>query len=114
MLRDIVGLCREKGWVLDLQKDVLDGHAFDEGTSQTGKTPIGASQAWDTQVKNVKGSLSPSSSKKRKALGDITISTHHQKARMRGTKVPNKIFLAGKRGVLDGKPVLRNIYEEAL
>jgi DNA replication ATP-dependent helicase Dna2 len=31
-----------------------------------------------------------------------------------GKRVPEKVFLAGKRGVLDGRPVLRNIYEEAL
>ena len=114
LLRDIVGLCREKDWVLDLQSGVLDSHAFDEGVSQTGKTLLGASQTWDTKVKNAKGDLSPSPSKKRKALGDITSSTYRHKARIHGMKVPDKVFLAGKRGLLDGKPVLRNIYEEAL
>jgi DNA replication ATP-dependent helicase Dna2 len=118
LLRDMVGLCREKGWVLDLQSDMVDSHAFDEGVSQTGRTLAKASPAQDSRVPGVPRSPSASPSKKRKALGEITGSsqgnTRSPKKRVTGKRVPEKVFLAGKRGVLDGRPVLRNIYEEAL
>jgi DNA replication ATP-dependent helicase Dna2 len=119
LLRDMVSLCREKGWVLDLQSDMVDSHTFDEGASQMGRTPI---QRLGFRAKTGKELVSPSPSptKKRKALGDITGSSGAGNAR--GTKrrssttlkMPEKRCTVGKRGVLDGRPVLSNIYEEAL
>lgn len=115
LLCDMVGLCREKGWVLDLQSDMVDSHVFDEGVSQTGRTLAKASPMRRQQASR---SPSVSPSKRRKALGDITGSSQGNarslKKRATGKRVPEKVYLAGKRGVLDGRPVLRNIYEEAL
>lgn len=133
LLRDIVGLCREKGWVLDLQPDMVDSHIFDEGITQTGKTP---SRTVPSPQKSVAlMSPSPSPSKKRKALGDITTvpgsrngNTKPSKLKssgksiasilaekgMGGRKVPGKVFTAGKRGVLDGRPILKDIYNGAV
>jgi hypothetical protein len=31
-----------------------------------------------------------------------------------GMKVPGKVVMAGRKGVLDGRPVLGNVFEEAL
>lgn len=115
LLCDMVGSCREKGWVLDLQSDMVDSHVFDEGVSQTGRTLAKASPMRRQQASR---SPSVSPSKRRKALGDITGSSQGNarslKKRATGKRVPEKVYLAGKRGVLDGRPVLRNIYEEAL
>ena len=106
LLRDMVALCREKGWVLDLQPDAVDGHAFDEGVTQTGKTP-----SRSTGVGMKEREESPS--KKRKALGEIDANTRSPKKNARD-RVPGKIVLAGKRGVLEGRPVLRDIYNDAM
>ncbi|XPS75358.1 DNA helicase [Ascochyta lentis] len=115
LLRDMIGLCREKGWVLDLQSDMLDSHSFDEGISQTERTPVQASQLQGCRVDAAVTSPGASPSKKRKALGDITGSTHGANATsLKKKKVPGRVFTAGKKGVLDGRPVLRNIYEELL
>lgn len=127
LLRDIVGLCREKNWVLDITQDMIDSHAFNEGLTQpTGKTqsvPLSHLAA---------PSKSPicSPTKKRKALGDITASGGHINTRPRkrslktpngspetlkaGWKPPAKVCQAGQRGVLDGRPVLQNIFNEAI
>jgi DNA replication ATP-dependent helicase Dna2 len=106
LLRDMVALCREKGWVLDLQPDAVDSHAFDEGVTQTGKTPSRTAYS----SKNVRrASPTPSPSKKRKALGEVSANSRSPKKR-----VPGKVVLAGKRGVLEGRPVLRDVYNEAM
>lgn len=119
LLRDMVGLCREKGWVLDLQDGMLDSHAFDEDVSQTGKTQIWASQARGSKVGGKGPCPSPSPSRKRKALGDITNSSlgfnaRSPKKRSSGSKIPGRVIMAGKKSVLDGRPVLKNIYEDMI
>jgi DNA replication ATP-dependent helicase Dna2 len=126
LLRDMVALCREKGWVLDLQPDMVDAHAFDEGTTQTGKTP---SRTVYPSTKLASPSPSPSPCKKRKALGEITGSPGNKSPlkrargkslnsspedRKMGKKVPRNVFTAGKRGVLEGRLVLRDIYNGAI
>jgi DNA replication ATP-dependent helicase Dna2 len=122
LLRDMVALCREKGWVLDLQGDMVESHAFDEALTQTGKTPVRPSSHVD------KVAMSPSPTKKRKALGDITAAPGRGNARSperrfggKGVggspiakKVPGKVFTAGKRGVLEGRPILMDVYNGAI
>ncbi|KAL1599589.1 DNA replication endonuclease-helicase Dna2 [Paraconiothyrium brasiliense] len=127
LLRDIVSLCREKDWVLDITQNIIDGHAFNEGFSQpTGKT---ASMPRSRFVAPNK-SPTPSPTKKRKALGDITASGGQVNKKLQrrsqqtpngspetlktGRKTPAKIFKAGKRGILDGRPLLQNIFNEAV
>ncbi|CAO2650600.1 Nn.00g018920.m01.CDS01 [Neocucurbitaria sp. VM-36] len=117
LLRDMVALCRGKGWVLDLQPDMVDNHAFDDAITQTGKTPS-RQPLYSTSLTN-KGcksmSPTPSPSKKRKVLGDITTSSNSSPGEMRATKkMPGKVFTAGKRGVLEGRPVLRDVYNGAI
>ncbi|KAF3000317.1 Tripartite DNA replication factor [Curvularia kusanoi] len=118
LLRDMVGLCREKGWVLDLQSDMVEGHAFDEAISQTGKPTAGASPLRKATLTAAAGP-GASPTRKRKVLGDITSSAQGVNARCMKKnkpemKQPGKVFLAGKRGVLDNRPVLSNVFEEAL
>ncbi|KAF9741024.1 DNA replication factor Dna2 [Paraphaeosphaeria minitans] len=126
LLRDIVALCREKEWVLDITQDMIDGHTFNEGLTQpTGKTPSKPRSHFAAMSK----SPTPSPTKKRKALGDITaggqVNTRpHKRSRKTptdsakkprtGSKTPAKVFNAGRRGILDGRPVLQNIFNEAV
>lgn len=115
LLAGMIALCRERDWVLDLTSDMVDSHAFDEGVSQT----AGPRASPARKAGPARPSPNASPSKKRKALGDITGPSHGGNARSPrkrhvGTKVPDKVFSAGKRGVLDGRPVLKNVYEEAL
>jgi DNA replication ATP-dependent helicase Dna2 len=114
LLRDMVALCRQKGWVLDLQPDAVDSHAFVEGVTQTGKTPSRQQFSSSTANKVAKQNASPttSPSKKRKALGVVASNIRSPKKRI-GGKMPGKVFTAGKRGVLEGRPVLRDIYNGA-
>jgi DNA replication ATP-dependent helicase Dna2 len=114
LLRDMVALCREKNWVLDLQPDAVDSHAFDEGVTQTGKTPSRSLYSSTKQPKKV--SPTPSPSKKRKALGEVGGNTRSPNKRSpgHGRKVPGKVVMAGKRGVLAGRSVLRDIYNDAV
>lgn len=134
LLRDMIALCREKGWVFDLQPDMVDSHVFDDGISQIGKTtsqqPLYSSSRTNKYWKNP--NPTPSPSKKRKALGDITAapsrgdvispkrrngsrgSTSSPEQTKMWRKVPGKVFKAGKRGVLDGRPILRDIYNGAI
>jgi DNA replication ATP-dependent helicase Dna2 len=130
LLRDMVVLCRDKGWVLDLQPGALESHAFDEGVSQPGKTPsrpLFSSSSTRGVAKDKAQSPTTSPSKKRKVLGEITANTRSPKKRIgskppgsspeemrTGRRLPTKIFTAGKRGVLDGRPVLRDIYNGAM
>jgi DNA replication ATP-dependent helicase Dna2 len=123
LLRDMVSLCRARGWVLDLTSAMLDGHALDEAVSQTGKT-IAATAGVGSPLRTARPAAAPatsaaaaSPSKKRKALGDITEGGGNARAAKRahvGMKVPGKVVRAGRRGVLDGRPVLGNVFEEAL
>ncbi|KAJ4367535.1 DNA replication endonuclease-helicase Dna2 [Neocucurbitaria cava] len=139
LLRDMVALCREKGWVMDLEEGRVDSHAFDDaGVTQTGKTPSRQLQPLYSKHKSQMGGGSPtpspaSPSKKRKALGDITATPGRGNVvgplRKSGTgssssspedtmkvrkKMPGKVITAGKRGVLEGRPVLRDVYNEAV
>jgi DNA replication ATP-dependent helicase Dna2 len=129
LLRDMVALCREKDWVLDLQPSMVESHAFDESITQTGNTPLRPPSPSLLTDKLTKSPTSmPSPSKKRKALGDLTAKPERVNARNPirriGAKsrssspaeqrVPGKIFTAGKRGLLEGRPVLRNIYHGAI
>ncbi|KNG51259.1 dna replication helicase dna2 [Stemphylium lycopersici] len=131
LLRDMVATCREKSWVLDLQPDMVDSHTFEEGVTQTSKTPVRTSYAsssvMDTDTALL---LTPGpSSRKRKALDDLTAAPAKLNARSpknrigsnttslnspETQKIPGKVFTAGKRGVLDGRPVLRDIYNGAI
>jgi DNA replication ATP-dependent helicase Dna2 len=114
LLRDMVALCREKGWVLDLQGEAVEGHGFDEGVSQTGKTstrPVHSSKQMGSPKEE-------SPSKRRKVMGEVAGNGKSPK-RVGGSpgqqrKVPGKVVTAGKRGVLDGRPVLRDIYNGAM
>jgi DNA replication ATP-dependent helicase Dna2 len=108
LLRDMVALCREKGWVHDLQPDAVDSHAFDEGVTQTSKTPLQFSKTMSSNE------ISPS--RNRRALGEVTGNNGSPKKRIgdAGRKVPGKVVMAGKRGVLEGRPVLMDIYNEAV
>ena len=130
LLRDMVALCRERNWVLDLQPEMLDSHTFDDGVAQTGKTPIRPSYQStyiaDTGLKSP--SLSPTPNRKRKVLGDLAASSEKVNAKSprrrvgsksasgspEEKKVPGKVCTAGKRGVLDGRPILRDIYHGAI
>ena len=71
LLRDMVALCREKDWVLDLQSEMVDSHAFEEAITQTSKTPVRPSHSHisDTAASRA---FTPSPSKKRKVLSDLT------------------------------------------
>ncbi|KAH4860645.1 DNA replication ATP-dependent helicase/nuclease [Parastagonospora nodorum] len=110
LLRDMIALCREKDWVHDLQPDAVDSHTFDEGVTQTGKTP--------TRPMNMSNkAMSPheSPSKRRKVMGEVTANARSPKKRIGSSaKVPGKVITAGKRGVLDGRPLLRDIYNGAM
>jgi DNA replication ATP-dependent helicase Dna2 len=125
----MVALCREKEWVLDLEPSIVDSHAFDENVTQTGKTPVKKphpSPFINDMTKSP--SQTPSPSKKRKALGDLTakpgkVNARSPKKRVGSSslsgspeakRIPGKVFTAGKRGVLDGRPILRDIYNGAI
>lgn len=131
LLRDIVALCREKDWVLDITQDMVDGHPFNEGFTQpTGKAPSRKSAMQSTApIKDA----TPSPAKKRKALGDITTTGQgnarpHKRSQKTPSgspenikghrdptyKMPTKVFKAGKRGILEGRPVLQNIFNDAV
>lgn len=129
LLRDMVALCREKDWVLDLQPDIVESHSFDESITQTGKTPVRQSNSSMFTRKMAKSpSLTPSPSKKRKALGDLTakpgkVNARSPKRRIgrkstdgspEEKRIPGKVITAGKRGVLEGRPILRDIYNGAI
>jgi DNA replication ATP-dependent helicase Dna2 len=89
LLRDMVALCRQKGWVHDFLPDAVDGHAFDESGTQGSRTQVFSKE---------------SPGKKRKVLGEQGNSRSPKK------RVPGKVVTAGKRGVLEGRPVLRDVY----
>jgi len=135
LLRDIISLCRDKGWVLDLTQHMVDGHAFDEGITQaTAKTPpthrrLDASAEFTAAKKTP----TPSPTKKRRPLMDVTTpgSQGNLRAPKRtggnqktpssspevlrtGRKVPGKVCKGGKRGLLEGRAVLENIYYGAI
>jgi DNA replication ATP-dependent helicase Dna2 len=132
LLRDIISLCREKGWVLDLSQHMVDGHAFDEGVTQpTAKTP---SMNPPPRTRAATKTATPSPTKKRTALMDVTaLSSQHGNMKAStgkqgsqktpssspevlrtGRKVPGKVCKAGKRGLLEGRAVLQNIFHEAV
>ncbi|RYN74001.1 DNA replication ATP-dependent helicase/nuclease [Alternaria tenuissima] len=129
LLRDMVALCREKDWVVDLQPSMVESHAFEESATQTGKTPV-KQPCSSSRSNNItkSPSLTPSPSKKRKALGDLTAKPEKVNARSpkrrndnksasgspEVKRVPGKVFTAGKRGILDGRPILRDIYNGAI
>ncbi|KAJ4296546.1 DNA replication endonuclease-helicase Dna2 [Kalmusia sp. IMI 367209] len=128
LLRDIVSLCREKQWVLDITQDMVDGHAFNEGFTQ----PTGKSPSIPYDVLPASRFAAPNPTKKRKVLGDVTVGGGQGNAKPQNRKssqktpsaspemlktprkTPAKIFKAGKRGVLDSRPVLQNIFNEAI
>jgi DNA replication ATP-dependent helicase Dna2 len=135
LLKDIVSLCREKGWVLDLAPHMVDGHAFDEGTTQlTAKTPSTHRQAdMPPQFFPARKTPTPSPTKKRQALRDVTTwnSPGNAKAQKRGRgsqktpgsspevlktgrKTPGKVCKAGKRGLLEGRAILENVFYGAV
>ena len=134
LLRDIVALCRQKQWVLDLSQDMVNGHIFDEGVTQlTGNTPPKHRNSLRSRLYASNNSPTPSPTGKRVALGDITTrgiqgnarspkqiqskqktSSTSPKVLKTGLRSPSKIFKAGKRGVLKTRPVLQNIFSEAI
>ncbi|KAL5113950.1 DNA replication endonuclease-helicase Dna2 [Pleosporales sp. CAS-2024a] len=110
LLRDIVILCREKGWVHDLQVDAVDSHAFDESVTQTGKTPTRPSSSFRKI-----SSPDESPSKKRKVMGEVTANSSGPKKRAGSSpRMPGKVVTAGKRGILDGRGILKDIYNGAI
>lgn len=131
LLRDIVALCREKDWVLDITQEMVDGHSFNEGFTQ----PTGKAEVDVQATRSLAQTKSPATSpmKKRKTLGDITTGgqTNARPQKMQKTpsgspeavhkgyknpafKMAAKVFQAGKRGVLEGRPVLQNIFNDAI
>lgn len=127
LLREMVVLCRDKGWVLDLQPDAIDSHAFDDSMTQTGKTPSRPTYSPSSMKLGIAESPTPSPSKKRKALGEVTGNTQSQKQKFTKRtpgnspvkvktrqKIPGKVITAGKRGVLEGRPILSDIYNGAV
>lgn len=127
LLRDMIALCRQKGWVLDIQNDMVDAHAFDDEVTQTSKTPVRP-----TFSSTRASTQSPITNRQRQVLGDVTmgptpgnIRTSKKRAGSgspgsnpgdikAGRKLPKNVCTAGKRGILDGRPVLRDIYNEAI
>ncbi|KAF2182271.1 hypothetical protein K469DRAFT_712897 [Zopfia rhizophila CBS 207.26] len=130
LLKRLVALCRERGWVFDLSQDMLEGHVFDEGGTQTGRTPASVQNPSLQANGNVEEGRSPSASPgKRKVLGDVTSGGNANRKREKkgskkpssspevlrtGMKSPGRVFKVGKRGVLDGRPVLRDVFNGAM
>jgi DNA replication ATP-dependent helicase Dna2 len=112
LLKDMVSLCREKGWVFDLAPDMLDSHVFPESFTQTGNFSSIRTPYQQPQTK----SPTPSPTPKRKALGDVTSSGAANKSPVKkgGVKRPGKVITAGKKGVLNGRPVLKDVFYEAM
>jgi DNA replication ATP-dependent helicase Dna2 len=81
--------------VYDFKPEAVEGHAFDEGVSQTGNT------MWSSNARTPE--------RKRKALGEVGGNAKGVKKRS-----PGKVVTAGKRGVLEGRPVLRDVYNGAM
>lgn len=139
LLKDLVSLCREKGWVFDVQQDMINGHVFDEGVTQTATTKLSAKSVYATSASASRAvhkppTPTPSPQKKRRALDEITTRrTNEQvfkkssqskktpsspealqsKSEMR-LKSPDKVCRAGKRSMLDGRPVLRDVFNGAM
>lgn len=108
---------------------MIDSHSFDEGITQTGKTPTRPShQSTHADIMAKSPVLSPTPCKKRKALGDLAATSEQVNARSprrrlgnksssgspEEKRAPGKVFTAGKRGILDGRPILRDIYNGAI
>ena len=135
----MIQLCRTNNWVLDLQQSMIDGHTFDEGpVTQIASTLVPtAKDTFAPAIAQKQPTPSPSKKKARAVLSDITgcgvvgnIIRPSQKRRgsktpssspekmskraRAGLKTPGKVFKAGKRGILDGRPILRDIYNEAV
>ncbi|CAI6246025.1 unnamed protein product [Periconia digitata] len=135
LLRDMVSLCRCQGWVIDVDRDMLDGHAFDEGFSQLSKTP-GSVMRQSDRVLAAPRSPTPSPTKKRKVLRDITDAsaggnrnvqplkskrvacqlseTSPLSGKRVGFRAPNTVCKANQKGVLGGRHVLSNVFYDAL
>jgi DNA replication ATP-dependent helicase Dna2 len=94
-----------------------------------GKTPVKQSYPSPFTNKMAKSpNTTPSPSKKRKALYDLATKPGQLNARSprrkigskspsgspEAKRVPGKVFTAGKRGLLDSRPVLRDIYNGAI
>jgi DNA replication ATP-dependent helicase Dna2 len=135
LLRDIISLCREKGWVLDITQQMIDGHAFDQGITQPTARSLSTYQQIGTATEGLGPSKSPipSPTKRRKVLGDVTTMGNRMNVKSLtrkggsqktpgnspeqlkiGCRVPDKVCKAGKRGVLEGRPVLQNIFYGAV
>jgi DNA replication ATP-dependent helicase Dna2 len=123
LLGDLIELCREKGWVLDLQQDMLDGHSFDEAVSQSQVPSRYARSPHALKSPSPMPWVSPS--KKRRALGDVTVtgvnarramwsSSPQKRGLKKPFKVPMKVVRPGMKGLLEGRPVLGNIFREAM
>jgi DNA replication ATP-dependent helicase Dna2 len=108
---------------------MVESHAFEESVTQTGKTPVKQSCSSLLSSNVTKSpSLTPSPSEKRKALDDLTAKPEKVNARIpkrrndnksasgspEVKRVPGKVFTAGKRSILDGRPILRDIYNGAI
>jgi DNA replication ATP-dependent helicase Dna2 len=128
LLRDLVQMCKEKGWALNLQQDMLDGHAFDEAFSQS-QAPSRLACS-PLAAKSPSPMLMPmpwgSPSKKRRALGDVTAKganagaakpfrySPEKRGLKKPFKVPMKVIKPGMKGLLEGRPVLSNVFREAM
>lgn len=124
LMRGVLGVCRERGWVVDVEGEMVEGHCFGEGAGTQG-----------TGVRDGEQSvgLSQEASAKRKALGDVTLGdmnaragkrtqktrsetpdAHPSKNRNPGYKVPKKVCQASKNSILDSRPVLQDIFNDAI
>jgi DNA replication ATP-dependent helicase Dna2 len=107
VLKGMVDVCEEKGWLRDLDKGAGDGHLFSEmiGSQFDPLSPV-------LKRKPVEVGKSPSkrpqsSPSKRRVLGEVEGNI------MRG-RVPKKSGKMGKKGLLGNRPVLRDIVNDVL
>lgn len=137
LLKDLIELCRGNDWFMDLTPESAEGHAFEDGLTQTDATQW--SRKRPTMRSGERLSLTPSPRKKeiivispssspikRKTLGEIVGNGYSKKARRSqalksspdvlrtGRRSPQKVVMAGKRGILGSRPVLRDIMNDAL
>ena len=137
LLKNLIELCRGNDWFMDLTPESAEGHAFEDGLTQTNATQWSGKRP--TMRSGERLSLTPSPRKKeiivispsssptkRKTLGEIVGNDYGKKARQSqalksspdvlrtGRRSPQKVVIAGKRGILGSRPVLRDIMNDAL
>lgn len=126
VLKGLVRICDEKRWTVNLGPEALDGHVcIDGGGSQTQATTgkVAESPASPGERRTMGNAKSPTKSPlatkvplKRKVLGDIegpNASPSPPKMRT-GAKVAEKTGRMGQKGMVNQRPILRDIVKELL